>query len=105
MTEPTTPENRAPVPTARELEDEVARTRAELGATLDQLATRLSPKYQANQFARATTQAASDAGAFVTGGGLPDTDARRKRNAQVLLGAAAAGLALVVITVVRARRR
>jgi hypothetical protein len=105
VTEPTTPENRTPVPTARELEDEVARTRAELSETLDQLATRLSPSYQANQFARATKQAAGDAGAFVTGGGLPATDPRRKRNAQALLGAAAAGLALVVIVVVRARRR
>jgi len=105
VTEPTTPENKAPAPTARELENEVTRTRAELGETLDQLATRLSPSYQANQLARATKQAASDAGAFVTGGGLPATNPRRKRNAQVLLGAAAAGLALVVIVVVRARRR
>ncbi|MFE6968732.1 DUF3618 domain-containing protein [Isoptericola sp. NPDC057653] len=105
MTESTTPENRTPAPTTRELEDEVARTRAELTETLDQLATRLSPAYQANQLAKATKQAASDAGAFVTGGGLPDGAPRRRRNAQVLLGAAAAGLALVVIVVVRARRR
>ncbi|MGF0115385.1 DUF3618 domain-containing protein [Promicromonospora sp. Marseille-Q5078] len=105
MTEPTTPQDRVPPPTARELQDEVTRTRAELTETLDQLATRLSPSYQANQLARATKQAASDAGAFVTGGGLPDGQPRRKRNAQVLLGAAAAGLALVVIVVVRARRR
>ena len=105
MTESTTPENKAPAPTTRELEDEVARTRAELTETLDQLATRLSPAYQANQLARATKLAASDAGAFVTGGGLPDGEPRRRRNAQVLLGAAAAGLALVVIVVVRARRR
>lgn len=105
MTEPTTPQNGVPAPTAQELKDEVARSRAELGATLDQLTTRLSPSYQANQFAQATKVAASDAGAFVTGGGLPAAAPRRRRNAQVLLGVAAAGLALVVIVVVRARRR
>ncbi|MGW8567581.1 DUF3618 domain-containing protein [Isoptericola sp. NPDC055881] len=105
MSESTTPENKNPAPTSRELEDEVKRSRAELSTTLDQLAIRLSPKYQANQLASATKQAASDAGAFVTGGGLPDGQPGRRRNAQVMLGAAAAGLALVMIVVVRARRR
>ena len=105
MSEPTTPENRTPAPTARELEAEVARSRAELGDTLDQLVTRLSPSYQASQLAQSTKQAASDLGAFVTGGGLPETEPRRSRNAKIFLGAVAAGLALATIVVVRAARR
>ncbi|GAA1718598.1 hypothetical protein GCM10009809_13090 [Isoptericola hypogeus] len=104
MSEPTTGDA-TPPPTKHELEAEVARSRAELGDTLDQLVTRLSPSYQASQLARSTKQAAADVGSFVTGGGLPDAEPRRSRNAKILLGAVAAGLALATFVVVRAVRR
>lgn len=105
MSEPTTPQNGTPAPSKRELEDEVARSRAELGDTLDQLVTRLSPSYQAAQLARSTKQAAADAGSFVTGGGLPDTSPRRSRNVKILLGVVVTGIAVTTVAIVRAARR
>jgi hypothetical protein len=106
VTESTTPRHDdAPAPTKRELEDEVARSRADIGATLDELTTRLSPSYQAAHLARTTKQAAADVGAFVTGGGFPDARPRRVRNAKLLLGALVTGLAVTAVVVVRAVRR
>jgi Protein of unknown function (DUF3618) len=110
VTEPTSPNSTppsapGPAPSRRELEDDVTRTRAELGATIDALTTRLSPSYQAAHVARSTRQAASDAGAYLTGNGLPDGDARRARNAKVLLGVVVIGAAALVAIAVRAARR
>ncbi|PZR53549.1 DUF3618 domain-containing protein [Xylanimonas oleitrophica] len=87
-------------PTAKELRSEVERARAELGATIDELTTRLSPGYQAAQLASATRTAASDAGGLLTGDGLP-ADERRARNVKVLLGAAGAVVLVVTALVVR----
>ncbi|AEG43151.1 DUF3618 domain-containing protein [Isoptericola variabilis] len=89
----------------RELEAEVVRSRAEVAATLDALTTRLSPSYQAAQLAQSTRRAASDAGTFVTGGGLPSGDARRSRNAKILLGVVALTATVVAVAVTRALRR
>lgn len=91
-------------PTPAELSAEVLRARAELAATIDELTTRLNPKNVAAEAASATKQAASDAGAFITGAGLPDDAPSRARNAKILLGTAAGVLALTVITILRRRR-
>ena len=91
-------------PTPADLSAEVLRARAELAATIDELSTRLNPKNVAAEAASATKLAASDAGAFITGGGLPDGAPRRARNAKILLGVAASALALTVFAVLRHRR-
>ncbi|WP_402373632.1 DUF3618 domain-containing protein [Isoptericola rhizosphaerae] len=87
-----------------ELEAQVAQARRQVGDTLDELTTRLSPSYQAAQLAHGTKQAAADAGGLLTGHGLPAHDAQRARNAKLLLGVAAVGAATVTILVVRAIR-
>lgn len=92
-----------PAPSQAQLEDEIARTRAELAGTVDELATRLDPRVQASHVARQAKQAASDTGALFTGGGMPESDPERSRNVKVLLGAAAAAVALVVTGIVRKR--
>jgi hypothetical protein len=108
VTEPTQPQDAAagarPL-SRRELENEIARSRTELAATLDELTTRVSPSYQASQLAQSTRRAASDVGALVTGNGLPAGDARRARNAKVLLGVVVVTVAMVVVGVARAARR
>ena len=92
-------------PTPADLSAEVLRARAELAATIDELSTRLNPKNVATEAASATKLAATDAGTFITGGGLPDGAPRRARNAKVLLGVAAGALALTVIAVLRHRHK
>lgn len=92
-------------PTPYELRSEVERARAELGATLDALTTRLSPAYQAEQLRTAVRTAAQDVGAFFTGNGLPSSDRGRARNAKALLGAVAACVTVVTVALVRRVRR
>lgn len=93
-----------------ELEADVLRTRAELGATLDELTTRLTPRYQAAHLAQSTRVATSDAGTMVAGllrgrtNAVPD--GRRARNAKILAGMAVGlvlGTAVVVVALRRAR--
>lgn len=109
MTEPTSDQNASPVAPPQksrsELADEVSRSRAELGATIDELSTRLSPSYQASSFARSTRQAANDARSLVTGNGLPTAEPRRARNVKILLGAVAVGVAAVAALAVKGFRR
>jgi outer membrane murein-binding lipoprotein Lpp len=95
----------APTPpmSQNQLEDEIARTRAELAGTIDELTTRLDPRVQAKQAAHQAKQAATDTGAFLTGGGLPEEDPDRSRNVKLLLGAVVAGVALVAAVVLRRR--
>lgn len=90
-------------PSRAELQAEIERSRSELGATIDALTTQLSPKYQAKRAATATKVAASDAGTFLKGGGMPADDDRRARNAKVLLGSAAVLVAVVALNVVIGR--
>lgn len=106
MSTPTTP------PSSNELQAEVLRTRADLAAAVDELTTRLSPGYQASRIAHQAKQAASDAGAMVSGSfdskNGPAHDPRRARNAKVLIGAAlglvALGTAVTVTAVLRRAR-
>ena len=91
-------------PTSADLSAEVLRARAELAATIDELSTRLNPKHVATEAAAATRLAATDAGAFITGGGLPGGAPRRARNAKIALGVAAGAIALTVIAILRHRR-
>ncbi|MFI2702178.1 DUF3618 domain-containing protein [Cellulosimicrobium composti] len=95
----------APTPqlSQSQLEDEIARTRAELAGTIDELTTRLDPRVQAKQAAHQAKQAASDTGTFLSGGGLPEEDPDRSRNVKLLLGAVVAGAALVAAAVLRRR--
>ncbi|MGM7421208.1 DUF3618 domain-containing protein [Cellulosimicrobium sp. ES-005] len=95
----------APVPplSQSQLEDEIARTRAELAGTIDELTTRLDPRVQAKAAAQQAKQAASDTRAFLTGGGLPEEDPDRSRNVKLLLGAVVAGVALVTAAILRRR--
>jgi hypothetical protein len=88
-----------------ELSAEVLRARADLAATIDELSTRLSPKTLASEAATTARLAATDAGAFVTGAGLPKASRPRARNAKIVLGVAAGVVALVALTVVRRARR
>jgi len=98
-----TDEASVPQPSQSQLEDEIARTRAELAGTIDELTTRLDPRVQAKQAANQAKQAASDAGAFLTGGGLPEEDPDRSRNVKLFLGVAVAGVALIAAAVLRRR--
>ena len=75
--QPSTPDTSSM--SAAELSAEVLRARAELAAT--------------------------DAGAFVTGAGLPAQPGSRARNAKIALGVAAGVVALVALAVVRRARR
>ncbi len=95
------PSGKAPSPA--ELKAEIERSRAQLGATIDALTTQLSPKYQAKRAANVTRTAATDAGVFLTGGGMPAGDERRARNVKVLLGSAAALAAVVALNVLAGR--
>ena len=90
-------------PTPAELSAEVLRARADLAATIDELTTRLHPKYIAAEATTATKVAAADAGTFITGGGLPDGAPSRARNVKILLGVAAGAVALTVIVILRRR--
>jgi hypothetical protein len=110
MSTPTTP------PSSTELQAEVLRTRADLAAAIDELTTRLSPGYQASRIAHDAKQAASDAGAMLSGSlngssgnkNGPAQDPRRARNAKVLIGATLGlvvlGAAVAVTAVLRRAR-
>ncbi|WP_265520270.1 DUF3618 domain-containing protein [Oerskovia flava] len=84
-----------------ELEAEIAVTRKELAATIDDLTTRLDPRVAASHAAHQAKQAAVDTGNLLSGGGLPDRDPARSRNVKVLIGAVVAGAALAVAAIVR----
>lgn len=85
------------------LEAEIAVARAQLAASVDELTARLSPKALAAEAASTTKLAANDAGAFLTGNGLPVGPASRARNAKILLGAAAGAVLLVTLAIIKRR--
>lgn len=75
-------------PRTVELEAQIAATRAELAATVDELANRLNPKVQATRIVHEAT--------------APDVDPRTRRQARIVVGLTCAAVALVVAGVVRA---
>lgn len=83
---------------------EVLRARAELAATVDELTTRLAPKALADDAAQAAKLAADDAGALLSGRGLPVAK-NRARNVKVLLGAAAGVVVIVAVIVIKVARK
>lgn len=83
---------------------EVLRARAELAATVDELTTRLAPKALADDATQAAKLAAGDAGALLSGEGMPLAK-NRARNVKVLLGAAAGVVVVVAVIVVKVARR
>ncbi|WP_435298671.1 DUF3618 domain-containing protein [Timonella sp. A28] len=91
----------------RKTNPEVQAARDELAAALDELISRVTPRNVVHDITSATKLAASDAASFVTGGGLPHEEhsPRRSRNAKILLGVAAGGAALLVLSVLTARRK
>lgn len=93
-------------PDRSELEAEIRVARAQLASSVDELAARLSPKALAAEAKVTTKQAASDAGAFLTGNGLPVGPTSRARNAKALLGVVGVvvgTVALVAIVIIKRR--
>jgi hypothetical protein len=84
---------KATVATERALLDDVARYRSALVATIDELHTRLSPKYQVDQLKSSLAQAGTDALSILKNEGGP-VDETRKKKAETILkgGGALAGL-------------
>ncbi|MCL2423135.1 MAG: DUF3618 domain-containing protein [Micrococcales bacterium] len=97
--EPTQPDEAVrPVfstPEMVEIQAEIATTRAELAATVDELAMRLNPRYQAQQTARDVRQLFVD----------PSANPRARRRALIVVGAAAVVTVVVTVTIVRKVRR
>ncbi|MDR0482315.1 MAG: DUF3618 domain-containing protein [Cellulomonadaceae bacterium] len=108
-----------PVLTRDELKAQSEQLRKELAATLDQVTTQISPKYQAKRvtnnakvkvqstaagFAAAAKTAGTDSAAFVSGQGLPEDDTRT-RNLYVAAGVAVVALALVAAGIVKAAKK
>lgn len=87
------------------IEAEIAKTRAELVQTVDELTGRLAPGALAASAGAAAKQAAHDTQEFVSGHGMPTTSPSRRRNVKILLGTAAAVATLVTVVVIRVARR
>ncbi|SDS91858.1 DUF3618 domain-containing protein [Paraoerskovia marina] len=87
------------------IEAEIAKTRAELAGTVDELTDRLAPANLARSAGAATKQAALDTQDFITGKGMPTTSPRRQRNVKALLGTAAAVAVAVTVVVIRIARK
>jgi Protein of unknown function (DUF3618) len=80
------------------LEAELAATRAQLEATVEELSTRLDPRYQAGQAADKSRRLVRDAI-----GTDPAADPSARTRARVVLGAGVAALGIVVSAVARRR--
>ena len=77
----------------QELLDDIYRYRGQLADTIDELHTRLSPKYHIDQLKETWTQAGNDALSILKNEGSP-ADETRKKNAESIIkaGGAVAGL-------------
>ncbi len=92
--------------TPRDINPEVQAARDELAASLDELLNRVHPRTVAQEFAKTTKQAATDAASFVSGQGLPhEDDPVRARNAKAALGVAVGGAALLVLTLLTKKKK
>ncbi|MCL3863122.1 DUF3618 domain-containing protein [Actinotalea sp. K2] len=90
-----------PATTPQEIEAEIARTRAELQATVDQLSERLDPRVQAEEARDEAKAALGDLRRRVTGDPLLPGEQPATTKGWVVLGAGAAIAALVTAAVVR----
>jgi hypothetical protein len=88
-------------PTPAEIEAEIARTRAELQLTVDQLSQRLDPRTQARHAVDEAKIAIADLKRRVTGEVPGPDQAQATRTGWIVLGAGAALAAAVVTTVIR----
>jgi len=80
--------------TPEEIEAQVARNRAELAATIDELSDRLDPKANAQELVTKAKQIVHDAGTD------PDTRPEDRNRARIIVGVgAAAGLGLLTALV------
>ncbi|NLE70552.1 MAG: DUF3618 domain-containing protein [Actinomycetales bacterium] len=84
-----------------QLEADIARTRAELRATVDELSDRLNPKTQAQNALDEAKVALRELRRKVTGEVRPADEPEPTRTGWIVLGAAAAVAAAVVSTIVR----
>ena len=84
-----------------DIEADIARTRAELQATVDELTERLDPKANAERVVDEAKAAAADLRRRVTGDARRPDEPEATTTGWVALGAAAAAAAALVATVVR----
>ncbi|MBU4214585.1 MAG: DUF3618 domain-containing protein [Actinobacteria bacterium] len=87
MSEQPTTAPRFSSPRTVELEAQIAATRAELAATVDQLTSRLDPKVQATRIVHEAT--------------APDVDPQARKRARIVLGVAGAAAVLLVAGLIR----
>lgn len=81
----------ATVGTERALLDDIQRYRGALVGTIDELHTRLSPKYQIDQLKSTWTQAGTDALSILKNEGSPVDETRKKKAEAILKGGGALG--------------
>ncbi|MGV8967844.1 MAG: DUF3618 domain-containing protein [Cellulomonas sp.] len=89
----------APTPTPDELEARLARNRADLAATIDELTERLDPRVRATETVTRAKQLVHDAGTD------PSTSTAARDRARKVLGAGALGVAGVVALLTAVARR
>lgn len=87
--------------TQAQIEADIARTRAELRATVDELSDRLNPRNQAQNAVDEAKVAFADLKRKVTGDVRPADEPEPTRLGWIVLGAAAAVAAAVVGTIAR----
>ena len=81
--------------TPEEIEAQIARNRAELAATIDELSDRLDPKANAQELAKKAKQIVRDAGTD------PDTRPEDRNRARIIVGVGAAAALGLLTALVR----
>ena len=87
--------------TQAQIEADIARTRAELQATVDQLSDRLDPRTQAQHVLEEAKIAIAEVKRKVTGAVRAADEPEPTRTGWIVLGLGAAAAAAVVATIVR----
>ena len=78
-----------------DIEAQIARNRAELASTIDELTDRLDPKAKANELVEKANQVFKDAGTD------PDTRPEDRNRARIIVGVAAAGAVGLLTALIR----
>lgn len=99
MSDTSSPTSRTRTP--QEIEAEIARTRAELRLTVDELSERLDPRTQAHHVLDEAKVAADDLRRRLSGETRGATDPEPTRTGWIALGAAAAAATAVVAGIIR----